>query len=288
MSQCIMFFRGINIMCTSRAKTLLLLAVGSFLSACAEQPAVTPPPATATVAAPVRLTDEQAHARYQQGMQQYKAGNPDTALDDLDAAVNSGHLKTPETIDAHKTMAFIHCAKGREAQCREHFQGILKIDPKYDLSATESANPSWGQVWRSMRGSADDKLAVAQGSVANASPAKQKMAEGIKEYDAGHYPQAVATLQAALDKGLQNKADEIRTHKYLAFAHCLKGEAKPCRAEFHAIFALDKKFQLSPSEAGHPAWKKIYKDEQALAKLPVKAPVQGNPPAAPTAQKPGK
>ena len=283
-----MYFKKAKIMCTSRAQPFLLLLVVGLLAACAEQPAVAPAPAAASVTAtaPVRLTDDQAHARFQQGMLHFKENNPDTAQDDLDAALSSGHLKTSETIDAHKTIAFIHCAKGREGQCREHFQDVLKIDPKYELSASESVNPSWSAVWRSMRGSADDKLAVAQGSVANASPAKQKMAEGIKEYDAGQYPQALASLQTALDKGLQNKADEIRTHKYLAFANCLKGDANQCRAQFHAIFTLDRKFQLSPSEAGHPAWKKIYKDELALAKLPVKAPVAA--PAASAGQKPGK
>ena len=280
-----------KIMCAHRAQTFLLTLVVGLLAACAEQPAVAPAPAAVpTVAAPARLTDDQAHARFQQGMLHFKENNPDTALDDLDAALSSGHLKTSETIDAHKTIAFIHCAKGREGQCREHFQDVLKIDPKYELSASESANPSWSAVWRSMRGSADDKLAVAQGSVANASPAKQKMAEGIKEYDAGQYPQALASLQTALDKGLQNKADEIRTHKYMAFANCLKGDANQCRAQFHAIFTLDRKFQLSPSEAGHPAWKKIYKDELALAKQPVKTPVAApaSAPADSVGQKPGK
>ena len=264
---------------------LLILLLGGMLVACAEQAAVKPAPAVepapAIVSAPVRLSEEQAHARYQQGMLRFKENNSEAAQDDLDAALASGHLKTSETIDAHKIIAFIHCAKGREAQCREHFQDILKIDPKYDLSASESANPSWGGVWRSMRGSADDKIAVAQGSVAKASPARQKMAEGIKEYDAGNFPQAIESLKMALDKGLQNKADEIRTHKYLAFAYGLKGDGKQCRAEFHAIFVLDKNYQLTKSEAGHPAWKQIYTEEMALAKKPVKAPA--NAASTPTA-----
>jgi Tfp pilus assembly protein PilF len=276
------------------------LAICGFLAACAEQPAVKPAPAVEPVsapAAPLPLTQEQAHARYQQGLLRFKENNPEAALDDLDAALVSGHLKTSEIIDAHKTIAFIHCAKGREAQCREHFQDVLRIDPKYELSANENANPSWNAVWRSMRGSADDKLAVAQGSAAKASPAKQKMAEGIKEYDAGNFPQAIASLQMALEKGLQIKADEIRTHKYLAFAYGLKGDAKLCRAEFHAIYALDKNYQLTKSEAGHPAWKQINIEEMALAKKPAKAPAAASTSAAasssasastPAAQKPAK
>jgi hypothetical protein len=266
---------------TLRAWILLFAFVGAWLTGCAEQPAVQPAPVAPApaiaVAVPARLSDEQAHVRFQLGMQHYKENNLDVAQDDFEAASNSGHLKSSDVIIAHKYMAFVHCTKGREGQCREHFQDILKIDPKYDLTPNESANAAWGAVWRSMRGTADDKQAVAQGSVAKASPSQQKMAEGIKEYDAGNYPQALAALQMALDKGLQNKSDQIRTHKYLAFANCLSSNAKQCRAEFHAIFVLDSKFQLSPSEAGHPAWTKIYKDELAMAKHPVTPAVNSAP-----------
>ncbi len=273
-------FKGTGIMRIVRVLLPLLPLVASLLTSCADQPAVkqTPVAAPAPVPAPVvvsaHLTDEQAHARFQQGLQSYKENNLDAALDELDAAAASGHLKNADMIVAHKQMAFIHCTKGREAQCREQFQDVLKIDPQYALTPSEAASPAWGAVWRSMRDTADDKMAVAQGSVAKASPGQQKMAEGIKDYDAGNYPQAMATLQAALDKGLPNKADEIRTHKYLAFANCLKSNVKQCRAEFHAIFALDGKFQLSPSEAGHPAWTKIYKDELAMAKHAPAPPVK--------------
>jgi hypothetical protein len=291
---------------TLRALTYLLALTGALLAGCAGQPtttqAPTAAPAPAVVAPPVRLTEEQAHARLQLGVQHYKENNLDLAQDDFDAASSSGHLKNSEMIVIHKYMAFIHCAKGREAQCREQFQGILKIDPKYELTPNEGSNPAWSAVWRSIRGTADDNMAVAQGSVAKATPGQQKMAEGIKEYDAGNYPQALVSLQMALDKGLQNKTDQIRTHKYLAFANCLKNDAKQCRAEFHAIFGLDRKFQLSPSEAGHPAWTKIYKDELALAKNPATpttnsatkstgnsaAPTPAATPPAPPVQKPSK
>jgi Tfp pilus assembly protein PilF len=261
---------------TSLVLAILLPLAAALLGACASQPTATQTPVAvpASGAAPVRLTDEQAHARFQQGLLSYKENNLDMALDELDSASSGGQLKNADMIIAHKTMAFIHCTKGRETQCREQFQEVLKIDPKYDLASSETGNPAWGAVWHSMRDTADDKMAVAQGSVAKASLGQQKMAEGIKEYDAGNYAQAMAMLQAALDKGLQNKTDEIRTHKYLAFATCLKGTVKQCRAEFHAIFTLDNKFQLSPSEIGHPAWKKIYKDELAMAGHAVAQPVK--------------
>jgi hypothetical protein len=212
------------------------------------------------------LSDSEAQTRYQQGLARYRDNRFATAFSDLDAAVSSGHLQLAEAIDARKHMAFIHCTSKREAQCREQFQTILKLDSNFDLPPNESSHPGWGPVWRSIKGSIEDQRAVARGSRLMASTAQQKLAEGIKEYDAGRYRESIDALQLSIKSGLTDKADEIRAHKYSAFASCLVRKSMQCRSEFRTIFALDPAFQLVPSEAGHPAWAAIYRKEMTAAK----------------------
>ncbi|HYD80743.1 MAG TPA: TssQ family T6SS-associated lipoprotein [Paucimonas sp.] len=211
------------------------------------------------------LSYAEAQARYQQGLANYRSSNFGQALTDLTLAIDSGQLRTADLLLARKHAAFIHCSNGREHPCREHFQAILAASPSFDLAPNEASHPLWGPVWRSLKGAVEEKRAVTQASKPSASPAQQKLAEGIREYDGGLYKEALDALQAALKGGLPAKADEIRAHKYMAFAYCLTNAAKQCRAEFAHIFTLDPAFELLPSEAGHPSWAKVYRSEKAAA-----------------------
>lgn len=236
------------------AALLILLSAG-----CAQNPILNKLPFSGGA-------DTEAQARLQQGMQHYRDNRYDAALADLNAALDSGRLKRTDEINARKHLAFLYCASNREAQCREQFQSILKIDADFDLAPNEASHPNWGPVWKSTKVAADDQRAVSRGSGFLASPAMQNLAESIKEYDAGNFTHSAALMQEALKLGLKEKADEIRARKYLAFAYCLTGGRTACRNEFRSIFALDPSFELVPSEAGHPAWSAIYRKERALAK----------------------
>ncbi|MDB5762232.1 MAG: hypothetical protein JWQ21_1227 [Herminiimonas sp.] len=212
------------------------------------------------------LSASEAQVRYEQGLARYLDSRFDTALGDLNAAVSSGNLKSADALNARKHMAFIHCISNREAQCREQFETILKADSNFDLAPNEAGHPAWGPVWRSIKGNLDDKRAVVRGSGMLASSAQQKLAEGIKEYDAGRYKEALNALHAAIKNGLSDKTDEIRAHKYAAFTHCLMKNGAQCRTEFRTIFSVNPAFELLPSEAGHPAWAAIYRRELAAAR----------------------
>jgi len=111
----------------------------------------------------------------------------------------------------------------------------------------------------------EEKRALSQASSTSATPAQQKLAEGIKEYEAGRYKDSLEALQAAIKAGLPGKTDELRARKYAAFGYCLTQRAKQCRAEFKQIFAKDPAFELLPSETGHPAWASVYRSEKAAA-----------------------
>ncbi|WP_420475908.1 TssQ family T6SS-associated lipoprotein [Noviherbaspirillum sp. ST9] len=235
----------------------LLLAV--FAAGCAQVPTQTAGSTTPTLSAP------EARSQYQQGLANYRESRFEAAQSNLGAAIASGTLSPDEANNARKHLAFIHCAAGRELPCREQFQAILQADPGFDLQPAESGHPQWGPVWRSVKGTVEEKRALSKASGTNATPAQQKLAEGIKNYDAGRYKDALGALQAALKAGLPAGADEIRAHKYSAFAYCLTGRAKQCRAEFKMIFAIDPAFDLLPSESGHPAWSSAYRSEKAAA-----------------------
>ncbi|HEX7643084.1 MAG TPA: TssQ family T6SS-associated lipoprotein [Burkholderiaceae bacterium] len=213
-----------------------------------------------------QLSGDDAKASYTQGVAEYDDGQYEKALSKLQAAIDSGRLKTAQITDARKHMAFIYCITNREAECRAQFQYALQAASDFDLAPGEIGHPMWGPVWRSIKGEHNEKLALAKAGSSAATPAQHKLAAGVKEYQAGQFKEAAATLDAALKEGLPQKSDEILARKYAAFSYCLEGHATQCRAEFHAIFALDANFELLPSEAGHPVWSPIYRREQAAAK----------------------
>ncbi len=90
--------------------------------------------------------------------------------------------------------------------------------------------------------------------------AKEQLAAGIKEYDAGEYDAAVKNLSDSLDHGLLSKVDQSRARKYLAFSHCVSGREQQCRGEFRKAFEINPDFALTPAEDGHPIWGPIYRD----------------------------
>ena len=84
------------------------------------------------------------------GLKQYEDGNYGEAAKQLQLAIGQG-LSSSNRVNAHKHLAFIHCASGRTAPCREEFRKALAIDPNLQLSAAEAGHPSWGPVFRSVK-----------------------------------------------------------------------------------------------------------------------------------------
>lgn len=232
---------------------LAALLLAAFAAGCAQAPAKE------------GLSSAEAYAYYQRGLTHYRDNRPDPALNDLSLAVASGLLRAADANNARKYMAFIHCTLGREIPCREQFQTILRSNPGFDLTPPEANQPQWASVWRSIKGAVEEKQALTHASSASATPAQQKLAEGIKGYESGRFTESLESLQAAMKAGLPSKSDELRAHKYTAFVYCLTQRANQCRAEFKQIFAKDPAFELLPSEAGHPSWSAVYRTEKAAA-----------------------
>ena len=88
------------------------------------------------------------------------------------------------------------------------------------------------------------------------------LAEGLRLYEDGEYPQSAKRLQAALDQGLATR-DQARAHKYLAFIDCSSGRERQCRDEFRKALAAEPSMELAPAEAGHPVWGPIFRSLKA-------------------------
>jgi len=90
--------------------------------------------------------------------------------------------------------------------------------------------------------------------------AQQQLADGVKQYDAGDYDNAVKNLTSSLEHGLLSKAEQARARKYLAFSHCVSGREILCRDEFRKAFEIYPEFALTAAEDGHPIWGPVYRN----------------------------
>jgi len=83
------------------------------------------------------------------------------------------------------------------------------------------------------------------------------LAVGLREYENGDYAEAARNLQGALDLGLTD-SERANARKHLAFIDCASGRERACREEFRKALAIDPALELSPAEAGHPAWGPVF------------------------------
>jgi Tfp pilus assembly protein PilF len=187
------------------------------------------------------------------GMQQFEDGGYVEAARHLQLALDMGLVPT-ERAEAHKYLAFIDCASGREASCRDEFRRALASDADFALDDAERGHPVWGPVYASVKAGAAKQ---SQGD--SADPVLQA---GLRLYDNGAYAESAQSLQAAIDQGLAAK-DRARAHKYLAFIHCASSREQLCREEFRKALADDPSLELAPAEAGHPIWGPIFRAVKA-------------------------
>ncbi len=84
------------------------------------------------------------------GIRAYEEGDYNAASRQLQSALQAG-LNSFGKIKAHKYLAFIHCASGRESRCREEFRKVLWLSPDFELAPAEAGHPTWGPVFRSVK-----------------------------------------------------------------------------------------------------------------------------------------
>lgn len=122
-------------------KTALLLAAAMLLAGCDTAPVKE-----------VRDTfsgmfqASKGEADFKAGLRSYENGNYNDALRQLQSALDQG-LSKNDQLTAHKHIAFVHCAQGRQGPCRSEFRKALTIDPGFDLTPAEAGHPLWGPVF---------------------------------------------------------------------------------------------------------------------------------------------
>lgn len=93
------------------------------------------------------------------GIRQYDNGDYRAAADSLQRALDQGLSASSDRVTAHKYLAFIDCAAGREQLCRDEFGAALRIDPDLQLAPAEAGHPIWGPVFRSVKAQVRGKAA---------------------------------------------------------------------------------------------------------------------------------
>lgn len=212
-------------------RVFLVLVVLAALAGCSAQP--------------LRelLQPSKGAAALDTGLRQYDNGQYAEATRNLQGALDLG-LTDSERAKAHKHLAFIHCASGRERACREEFRRALAINPDLELTPAEAGHPAWGPVFATLK----------------ASPAPYKLA--MQQYEAGDYAESAKSFQSALREGLGDK-ERASAHKHLAFINCAAQRERQCREEFRRALAVEPDLELEPAEAGHPVWGPIFRAVKA-------------------------
>ena len=104
----------------------------------APTPKPPPPPAVAPVIDP----------RVKEGIALYDRGDYNGAI----RALSRKELMTEGNVDtriaAYKYMAFSFCLTQRVVLCRQQFDTILRLDPRFTLRPAEASHPLWGPSYR--------------------------------------------------------------------------------------------------------------------------------------------
>ena len=99
------------------------------------------------------------------------------------------------------------------------------------------------------------------------SAAQLRLKEANDLYDAGNFNGAIRKLSGSREVFANDVPVSVRVDAYktLAFSYCVTGRRAPCRAQFDALLRLDRSFELSPAEAGHPLWGPVFQQAKKAA-----------------------
>ena len=93
----------------------------------------------------------------QKGIKSYEEGAYKSAAKQFQAALDLGLDARGDQAKAHKYLAFITCASGREKACREEFRKALDADPTFELEPAEAGHPIWAPIFRRLNADAASK-----------------------------------------------------------------------------------------------------------------------------------
>lgn len=98
-----------------------------------------------------RFAPRKAERDLSSGIRAYENGEYEASARLLQSALSARLVVISDQVAAHKYLAFIHCAQGRQERCRREFRKALKLNPRLELTPAESGHPMWGPVFRSLK-----------------------------------------------------------------------------------------------------------------------------------------
>ena len=130
----------------SRSRQLRLrvaLASAALLAACAQ-----------TAPAPVGVMDLSARPAERAllaGLKAYDDAQYESAERRFREALAAGLASPRDRAEAHKRLAFLHCAGGRLAECEAEFRLARQSDRNFALDKSEAGHPVWGPVYKKLQ-----------------------------------------------------------------------------------------------------------------------------------------
>ena len=86
----------------------------------------------------------------------------------------------------------------------------------------------------------------------------QALRDGVAAFELGEYRRSEQRLAESLKQGLNSVEEQLRAYKTLAFLYCITQRTAQCERSFEMAFAIDKKFDLTRAERGHPIWGPVF------------------------------
>jgi hypothetical protein len=106
---------------------------------------------------PVASNDGPGEKDLADGMALYDSGDYRGAQRKLLAAQNAASETSMTKQTSMKMLAFTYCLTNQRAPCRQQFNNLLKLNPKFELTKSEAGHPLWGPVFVQAK---KDQLAV--------------------------------------------------------------------------------------------------------------------------------
>lgn len=90
------------------------------------------------------------------------------------------------------------------------------------------------------------------------SPGAAALRDGMAAFGTGEYKRAETKLLESQKLGLLLPSEQLQAHKTKAFMYCITRRSALCEKSFAEAFSLDKTFDLTRAERGHPVWGPVF------------------------------
>ncbi|MBI5180401.1 MAG: LysM peptidoglycan-binding domain-containing protein [Nitrospirae bacterium] len=91
-----------------------------------------------------------------------------------------------------------------------------------------------------------EKKEIAKAEAPQKEEGQQFLKKGIDSYFKGKYDEAVAEINTGLEKGLKEKGDKLKAHRFLAYTYVAKEDKEEAKRQFKKALEIDQKMELDP------------------------------------------